>query len=152
MILNPKREIAIVLVGLIVSFALGRYSIDPPAVKTIEVSKTVTQQEEKKDVHVQTKTIIVELPTGAKTTTTTVDTVVTDAKDTDTKVQDEKIHTEIPNPKNTLNISALVAQDMHALGVPSYGISVQKQFIGPVTIGVFGLTSGIIGISIGLNF
>ena len=36
--------------------------------------------------------------------------------------------------------------------IPLYGISANKEFIGPITIGAFGLTNGTIGLSIGVNF
>jgi hypothetical protein len=33
-----------------------------------------------------------------------------------------------------------------------YGISVHREFIGPITLGAFGLTNGTVGLSIGVNF
>jgi len=60
--------------------------------------------------------------------------------------------TVIPPKLSTLNVSALVGTDPMNSFKPLYGFSVSKQFIGPVTIGLWGLTNSTVGISLGLNF
>jgi hypothetical protein len=85
-------------------------------------------------------TVIVEDPSGKKTTTITKDT---------TRKSKEVVKT-IVKPK--VNVSALAGVSTTDSRKPVYGISVSKEFIGPITLGAFGLTNGIIGISVGVNF
>jgi len=80
-----------------------------------------------------------------------VDTTVT-TTDNSTQVKTDT-NTAIVTKSPTLNISGLVANDFsRGILQPVYGASVSKQVMGPVTAGVFGLSNGIIGLSIGLNF
>ncbi len=115
-------------------FAFGRYSVKP----TIQV-QTVT-----KEVQTQHETIVtVKSPDG---TTKTIETV-----DTNTKTNEVIQQTAIKTSK--INVSVLVGNDFSKSGIiPLYGISVNKELIGPITVGVFGLTNSTIGLSIGLNF
>lgn len=54
--------------------------------------------------------------------------------------------------KPTINLSALVANDFTAIPKPLYGLSISKEFLGPITVGAFGLTNGVVGLSLGYNF
>lgn len=68
---------------------------------------------------------------------------------------------EIKNTSETIKsisprwtISALVAEDVNHLNLvsPTYGVSVTKQFIGPINIGIFAFTNGLVGVSIGATY
>lgn len=135
------------------AFASGRYSIQSPTTKITTTTHTTTQQDQVKDTHTQTTITVLKTPDGTVKTTKIIDQVA-DVKTDTTKVQDKKsLDISIPPKTNTLNISALVANDFsRGLLVPTYGASVTKEILGPITIGGFGLTNGTIGVSIGLNF
>ena len=51
-----------------------------------------------------------------------------------------------------MNISALVGVDLPNSLKPLYGASFTKQFLGPISIGAWGLTNGTLGVSVGINF
>ncbi len=137
--MSLQYKVILSLVALLAAYSFGHYTKPQPAIAT-----TTTQETEKQlqhDVIVTIKT-----PDG---TTKTVETV-----DTTTKVQEQKKEVEVTPPKQSkINISALVANDFSRGGIlPLYGVSVSKEFLGPVTIGAFGLTNGTIGLSLGINF
>lgn len=105
-----------------------------------------TKVVEKDIVHnnIITVTHTVTKPSGETDTTTTV-------TDHSQHLSNSTNITALPKPK--WNVSALIANDFsHGNIVPTYGASAQKEFIGPITIGAFGLTNGTIGVSIGLDF
>ncbi len=75
---------------------------------------------------------------------------VTVIHDTRTVVKKETL--TIPVRKTT-NISALVANDFSKrLIEPVYGLSVSKEVLGPITVGVFGFTNTTVGVSVGISF
>ena len=91
--------------------------------------------------HTKTRTIRITDPKGNVREITDTDTT---SKSTSTTV------TVIP-PKT--NISVLVANDFsQSVAKPIYGLSVTREVLGPVTVGVFGFTNSTIGVSIGYNF
>ena len=107
-----------------------------------------TQKQTDKDTHERTVTTIVKEPTG-KTVTRTVTT-----KDTETRTDADinkttQTETETHPIRKPLNISAIIAID-HLK--PAYGLSVTKEIWGPITVGAFGLSTGVIGVTIGLDF
>lgn len=86
--------------------------------------------------------------------------VVTDGKKTleerhteDTKIRPPSLPPAASKRANRMNVSVLAGIDFSsAVPKPTYGVSINKEFIGPITVGVFGLTNGTIGASIGVNF
>lgn len=126
-----QKAILLVL-AIIISFAFGRYSV-----KQIDKVEDV---EEHKDTRIVT--VIIEKPSGEKVTT------VTEETNTDTT-----IHTDLKiNKRSTFNVSGLIGTDAFHNFQPIYGISVSKELIGPITIGAYGMTNGIVGLSVGINF
>jgi hypothetical protein len=151
--LDLKTKAIISVVAIATAFASGRYSVNqPPAVKLVETSKTQVEQRADKDIHETTKTETVKEPDGE------VKTTVVETKDTVSKVDTEKQVdmsvqlTQTPAKRSTINISALVALDALHGFTPCYGVSASKEFIGPITVGAFGLTNGTLGVSVGVNF
>ena len=147
--MNIRTEISIGLAALIAAFAFGRYT----APKVPAISQKVDDQKQEqvntdKDVHKQTT--ITKKPDGTQTTVIVEDsTVKTEDKKQDTK----KVDTTITPPKiNTINLNALAGVDAFHSFKPVYGAQVSKQFIGPVSIGLFGLSNGTIGVSLGVSF
>ncbi len=149
----PKIKVIASLVCLIVSFAAGRYSVAPPTIKT-SVSTTENEQSvEAKNTHTKTTITETKKPDGTDVKVTVTDQVQND----DTKIKENMMQdvqqTITPPKKNTLNISILGSEDFSkGLSAPTYGLSVTKEVLGPVTVGGFALMSGVVGISIGLDF
>jgi hypothetical protein len=134
-----KTFLISLLVAAILVAAMTRYFFPLLQTKIVEVEKEVIHE------NIVTVTHTVTTPAGIiDTTTTTTDRSIKSIIDNKTIVM---VH------KPTINISALIGKDFHKSGFePLYGVSVSKEFIGPVTIGAFGLTSSVVGVTIGLNF
>lgn len=168
--LTGKQKILIVLVYTAGCVALGYY-LTPEKVKIVkeEVSVEDTKIDKKESVDTDvkknktTRTTIVEetLPDGTKRKTTTVDsktdTDKSTKKDVDTKTETVKTDTTTETETRTkssdhLSLSLIGAVDITNPNGIIYGGHVQKNLLGPVTIGVFGLSNGVAGCSVGLTF
>lgn len=143
MTLSSKIVAVLIVLGL--TFAGGRYSATSS--KSTDVSTTKQQQEEDQTSH--TVTVITKAPDGTEKTTTTTD---TNTKVTEKdKTTDDKQTVTLKGAK--LNVSLLGAIDTSTAGHPlEYGLSVSKEFVGPITAGVWGLNNGTLGVSVGLDF
>lgn len=153
MTLTSKQKYIIAGVAILVSFATGRFSAQKANVTKIASAQTTVKQDQDKNTHTETIITTVKTPDGTVKTVKTIDQIA-DVK-TDTNVsQLSQTKTDIIAPKiNILNVSALIGNDFSkGIGFPAYGVSVTKQVLGPVTVGAYGLTTGVIGVSIGLNF
>lgn len=153
MTLTSKQKYAIAGASVLISFALGRYSTQSPEVKTKTEITQQTNTDQDKHTHTQETITTTKTPDGTvKTVQEIMQVADTETKSLTNKTTNEESDT-IPPKINTLNISALIANDFsRGLLVPTYGASVTKQILGPATIGAFGLTNGVVGVSIGLNF
>ncbi len=110
-----------------------------PQTKTVEVTKEVVKTDIQTVVHTVTQ------PNGVVDTTTTT-------TDHSQRTETSK-NTQIILAKPKINISGLVANDFNdRLFKPVYGVSVSKEFLGPITIGMFGLSNSTIGVSLGVSF
>ena len=139
--LNKYYKYIIALVILIGAFALGRFTV-PTKTVTVEVEHKV------EDTHNNTDTIIVEevKPDGSKITRTEI------KSKTDTKIVSDIKNSTTVQKTSPLNISALAGIDViHPTGL-IFGGHVSKQILGPVSIGIFGLSNGTAGLSVGLSF
>lgn len=134
-----QYKILIIVVLMAASFAVGRRSVPAPSIGVATKSHDTTNSDTHK------VTTIEKDPSGKETTTITEDTVTHTQADSSSK---ESIS---PIKQSKINISALVGTDIHDLK-PMYGISASKEFIGPITLGAWGLTNGTAGISVGLDF
>jgi hypothetical protein len=148
-----KYKIIIGIASLLAAFAFGRYSVSQPKVVTKETIATDDKKKEDTQTHTVTKTVIVEAPGGAKTTTTVVDTQVNDKVQDDDLTHETLSQTVTPAKVGTLNVSALASTNVNnpSAGL-AYGMSVTKAFIGPINAGLWGLNNGTLGVSIGINF
>ena len=131
---------------MVIAYALGHYTA---TITTNTKSETKVDETVKTDTHQRETITEKKSPDGSSTVVTVIDTVKdqVDNKDSDTKSQ-----TVTVKGGSKINLSALVGTSIHDLGIPLYGISVSKEFVGPLTLGVFGLTNGTIGLSVGINF
>lgn len=156
-----RTKIIIVITALTVSFAAGRYSV---SVKKTEETKTVAVKVEtenkQKDVKKRKKTHVVKTevikPDGSKTVTTVVDhDTNVDSKDTtvtqetEHKTSDEK--TTVVKGDQKLTISALAGVDFTGNKMV-FGAALTKPVLGPITLGIFGLSNNTVGGSVGLSF
>lgn len=148
-----KYKVYIAICAILVSFAVGRFSVGKPEIKTDVAIVQKDKSDEAKDTHITTTTKEITDATGKKEvdTTTTTD-IVSHIQKTDTST--EQVLTDIiPAKVGTLNISMLGGVDTKGVGNPFvYGASVTKQILGPISLGVFGLTNGTAGVSVGISF
>lgn len=151
--LSTKTKVIISVVVVAGAFASGRYSVQKP---TIQSTTTITEAAKtNENMNTHTKTTITETkqPNGTDTTTTVIDQVANDTKQSTDDISSKASFTSTPPKTSTLNISVLGANDFSkGLIAPTYGVSVTKQVWGPLSIGGFGLMNGVVGVSVGLSF
>lgn len=153
-----------VLVALVLgSFAAGRYTLPAKVITTTQTvavdNKTSAEQDDvNQSKHVVTKTKTTEKPDGSKVTTTVTTSDTNTDKDKKVASTDDSTITkattkEVVNNTSTVNLSLMTGTKFSFGANPLvYGGSVTKQVLGPVTIGVWGLSSGEGGASVGLTF
>lgn len=156
-----RYKLLIALVLLFAAFATGRFTTPTKTVTEIK-TVTVTKEVEKKETDwnkVRHKKVIETItikPDGTKVVTRTVtdDTSSnggskeTDEKDSTTSTDKR---TEVVKSESKTTISGLAG---YRLGSSEFdlGVAATRPILGPITIGVFGLKSGLVGASIGLTF
>jgi hypothetical protein len=151
--MKTRYKILITVVVVAASFAAGRHS-KPEVIKVetkiVEVEKKVKDTEKNKNK----KTVIVkkELPGGHKETTTTI-TENTQSSSTTTvdKKTDANSSSETRRGSSRLTISPLIGFNIQN-GQPVWGASVSKDLFGPVNMGLWGLSNGTCGVSLGISF
>lgn len=125
----------ILFLTMIAFFVAGRYSV--PIQEKTEVKVTDKQ----KDTHKETT--IVKDPSGREVTT-----IIEDSKSETLTKKEETLKIDA---KPKWNFSGVAGTDIHSLK-PVYGGIIQHEFIGPVNLGVVGLTNGFVGVSLGFNY
>ena len=140
--LNKNKVVIGGIAVVVVAYYAGKHSA-PEKVRvetvTVEVEKKVNKEQRK-------KVFIKENKDGSKETTIVVDTSVNENTRTNAESTVKETIT-----RTKLNVSVLVGGSL-PLSEPIFGISAQKNFIGPITLGIWGLTNKTGGVSIGLNF
>lgn len=151
--MSLKYKIIIVIAYTATAVAMGRY-LTPEKIKIetkiVEVEKKTVDKNDNKHKH----TVITEIDNKDGSKETKTDIVYTDEKTT--AVTDDVNKTtdtvkEITKGSDKVTISALGGFDFNTLK-PVYGASVSKPLLGPIAIGAWGVSSGQVGISIGLQF
>lgn len=148
-------KLSIVIVGLAATFAAGRYSASTPTVSTHTDTTDNKTVNDAKNTDTTTKTVIVKDPTSGKETTTIISDTKTIDKSATTDISQSKTDSSVQGQKkNTLTVSALVGLQTTSFsqGNVVYGASVTKDIVGPVSIGLFGLSNNTFGASVGLSF
>lgn len=140
--LKNNIKYLIVLVLLVGAFAAGRYTSPTKIetkIQTVEVEKIKKNED----------TVIVEkiTPDGTKTTQTHI--VSTTEENNHIKENFDTV-TESKHPATT--ISLLGGLDINNSVHPVYGLSASRNILGPISMGIFGLSNGTVGLSVGLNF
>lgn len=139
--LPRHTQFLVAFVLLMTGFAVG-YKLAKGNVAEVDKTKTTTDTKTNDTDH--KVTVIVQKPDGNTTTT-----IVEDRhRTTDSDTTQTSVVTIMKKAK--INVSVLAATE-HFIK-PYYGISINKEVLGPITVGVFGLTNGTLGLSIGFNF
>lgn len=145
--ISTKTKVIIVSAGLLTAFAVGRYTAPSPNLKEKEsISTDITKNE---NISTKKETTITETPDGKKITKIDEETTT---KTKEKEDQLEKLDLSITTKKSIVSVNALVGYDFTRGPVPTYGLAISKEFLGPITLGAWGLTNGTIGVSVGVNF
>jgi NCAIR mutase (PurE)-related protein len=148
-------------VGILAAFAFGRYSAPEKVkieTKVVEVEKKSENKSTDTDRNKRKETTVTETvyPDGRKETKTeVVETTQTERK-TDTSVVTERekdaAETKETSRSGKVSLSALTGVDVTNLNAPIFGAHLLTNVLGPVTIGVWGLSNATGGLSLGLSF
>jgi hypothetical protein len=143
--MQTKNQVILFIVLLAGSFCAGRYFAP------IKIHEVITEVEKKHEVTDTDKhETIVEItqPDGSKKKTTEI---ITETKKNVNLTLDKIDDITKEYKRNTTSISVLIGGQI-PLSPPIYGIQVQKQLLGPIIFGVWGMTDKTAGISVGLTF
>lgn len=161
--LNRKQKLGIIA-GYSLLLVASTYYFSPTKVrretKTVEVIKTV--EVEKKDTSKDRKRKFVVKEKKGSDGSTEKTTVLTDdissisktdiAKDTTDSKSTESSKT-VERATDKVTISALAgANPFHPTDGLTYGGHISKPLLGPITGGLWGLSTGTFGLSVGLTF
>jgi len=155
---SNKSVVILVCIGLLVAFASGRWSA-PDKIKTVVQTVTVEKKTDEKKTdtsdHKRYTTIETTKPDGTKTKTTTI----TDDRDiksidqsTDNTSTTQTKSKEVDKSSSKFTALFLAGLNITSPGIPIYGVSVSRNLLGPIVVGVFGMTNKTAGLSIGLTF
>lgn len=165
--MNTKTKIAVALVALIGAFGAGWYMTPTKTVIKTEtkiVEKIVEKEKESVDKTKKNDKVVIVVetvyPDGRRVKETkivdkgsivvNIDKERDSTKDSTTETTTEKT---VERAQASLSVSALAAKDVTNLtGAPAFGAYVSKRVLGPFTVGAFGLSSGTIGVSLGVLF
>lgn len=158
-----KTKVVLVLTSLVTAYAFGRWASPVKVItetKTIEVEKKSSDSKSDTDRNKHKETIVTEVvhPDGTKETTTRTIEDSTTNKKTDTETRDELSQSQSSSKETVYSSSKVTVSALAGVSLtdfsrpPVYGGSVSKPVLGPITVGFFGLTSGVVGTSLGLSF
>ena len=137
-----RNHYIIIGVLLLVAFGAGRW-LSPEKV----VTKTVTVEVEKTNTKQDSTTIKVTKPDGTITETTTTKTESETVTNTNNKTE-----SIVQGKKSSLNLSALAGINVtNPSGGIIFGGHISKPILGPISIGVFGMSDGRAGLSVGIQ-
>ncbi len=131
---NWKYGLGIIILLIGIGYGIGRY---------IQPAKIVTKTEIVVKEHVHTVTVTVTKPDGTKTTTTTQD---------DDKSTKDKSSTVTTQDKPSWKVAGLAGLSLNSLTTPVYGGQIERRIIGPVSVGVWGLTNSTGGVLLSIEF
>jgi len=156
-----KIQVIGLTILLVAVFAFGRYSA-PEKIKTVEkiveVEKKTKEEKEQEKREIHRTTTITETikPNGEKVIVTEIREDTNVVKNKDTAIVKDKViegtkDEEIVKSGSHLNVALLVGNKVD-LSNGIIGAHISRNLIGPISIGLFGLSSGILGASVGLEF
>ena len=141
--MTKKTKVIIVCTTLILTFVAGRYSV---TYDVKESTKKVNTNEVSKKENKEETIVEIERPDGTKEKTT----IITYNRE-ETAKTDKTTEATIDKKSNAgrVTVNALVGYQFSNSLV--YGGQISTKLIGPTEIGVFGLTSGVVGVTLGLR-
>lgn len=142
--INTFKLGGIIGLSVLIGALIGFYAKPAKIVTTQVIQKNadVTKRDDTVTTVTQTKK-----PDGTVTTVTTITDKNTTAAHSSTHTADKTTETRT---EGATTVSALVGVDF-GRGL-TYGASIQHQILGPLNVGAFGLTNGVMGVSIGIRF
>ncbi len=157
--MENKTKIIIVSVALLVAFAFGRYSAPEHVkieTKIVEIEKKVVDTDTLRDRHREVVIKEIVKPDGTKEkVTTTVEDSNTSRK---TRTEEETSRTENRSEEITrgskVTLAALIGSPLrlNSSFEPIYGGIISKPILGPITVGVWGMSNKTAGFALGLTF
>lgn len=146
--MNVKELVIGVVLSLLIGIGIGRYTLPAKIISNEIDNKNIVTNVAQTDNSVQVVTKI-QKPDGTVITTTKIDKHV-DTNTTSKEKDTTEKHKEIVYDAPKWSIAALASTDFR--GSVAYGGSASYRIIGPINVGVFGLTSGVAGVSFGISF
>lgn len=148
--MQTKTKVILGITAILTAFSFGRFSAP---VKTVTETKVVEVEKktEDKDITDHKKVVIVKNKDGSSTTTVTDDRDSKSKQTDNTQVSSDTTKITIKEGART-TITAMAGVSITQVGTPIYGASVSRTIMGPIAIGAFGLSNGVGGVTLGLNF
>ncbi len=160
-----KAKVIVGVIALAVAFAFGRFTTPVKTVidqKLVETNQELVKKlaEETKRRHTETVVKEVVRPDGTRETEskTTTDTQTDKKVDTEKTSEIDRVattHKEVIQASSKVTISALYGVRLSGFSSSPpvvYGGSIQRPLLGPVTLGLFGLSDLTFGASLGVAF
>lgn len=152
--MNTFTKILIAIAVLVAAFAVGRYTAPEKVkieTKVVEIEKQVVVHDtttKKKVTH-----IVITHPDGTKEETTITEDI-TKEKDKTSNTHEDKQETVKEETKSSSKLTLSALAGVHVSSSPDlvYGGMVSKQVLGPISIGLWGLTDKSVGASVGVSF
>ncbi len=160
--MTTRNKLILAAVALATSFAFGRYTVPQKIeirheVVTVEVEKKDTHKDQQTEQNRKTTETEITRPDGTKVrrkVTETEKKTDTEIKQTVERERDQKVtDSKVVTTFQGLSVSFIAGPNFTDLGSGYvYGGHISRPFLGPVSLGVWGLSSGHGGISLGLQF
>lgn len=148
--MTKRKIIGLVLFGA-TAFAFGRY-MTPEKIVEVERKDKITQKDTDKNTTKNTTQEEVRKPDGTVTIITKTEETTNTSRSTNIKEHEEKEKTT-DYGRNRVTLLATAGIDVTNLsGGYVYGGSVSKPMLGPIVLGVWGMSNGLAGVSAGLQF
>lgn len=137
------------LIAVLIGAALG-YGLMPKKIETKTVTVETKQTEAERNKHKETTTTEVVKPDGTK------ETVTKTVEDSETQKKTDATRASEAESVTTYGHGGFGASVLAGIrvgdAVPDYGLLINKNVLGPINIGAFGFKSGVVGLSLGLQF
>lgn len=168
-----RTKILIAILALLIAFAFGRFTAPAKVVQTKEKTTTSEQtkeqttnasQDAERNRHIERTTTEITKPDGTREVVTKVtedsstsrsSQSTTDNRQESSQASSEKSSKEITYGRDKVTIAALGGVSIsfaNGFGAPVYGAIISKPILGPITVGIWGLSNGVGGAAIGLTF
>lgn len=157
--MSTKLKVVFVGLSLLTTYAIGRWAAPEKVVvkkEIVEVEKKTDSSSSEANKQKDTETHIIEHPDGTKETViTTHENWEKNHSDNSSSISSssEKDSKEVTNSRSKVTISAMGGVNLDSLiGPPILGVSATKPILGPITVGLWGLSNKTLGASVGLTF